>query len=230
MLLFCNAFADNSVIPKSEAQILKSHDEKSKTLDGSGILQGHLFLISMTFWLSSLVANVGITLLLVCIAFALLPLRYRIISAFSWFVAFATGTILATVFFEFLPEASAKLSGEEFAIFLLSGVLVFALVETLVHYHHCHDLSHVRGDGDHPRDDSIAHAHSHHGTLMNMGTFLHNGFHGIVLYTGFAAGFETGILLSVVILLHALPQNFANYVMNRGSFLSYSVAASGGIF
>lgn len=64
---------------------------------------------------------------------------------------------------------------------------------------------------------------------MFLGTLLHNLFHGIVLYSAFTVSVEFGMALTVGILLHALPQNIANYLMNHKNFWIIALAAAGGI-
>ncbi|MEA3304237.1 MAG: hypothetical protein U9Q15_00455 [Patescibacteria group bacterium] len=64
---------------------------------------------------------------------------------------------------------------------------------------------------------------------MMLGTLLHNLFHGVVLYSAFAISVEFGVGLTIAILLHSIPQNLANFIMNHRKFQSIILAAMGGI-
>jgi zinc transporter ZupT len=66
-------------------------------------------------------------------------------------------------------------------------------------------------------------------TLMFAGTILHNMFHGVVLFSAFSISIEFGIATTIAILLHSIPQNTANYIMNHNKELHVFLAASGGI-
>ncbi|HRI35595.1 MAG TPA: hypothetical protein PK765_00530 [bacterium] len=50
-----------------------------------------------------------------------------------------------------------------------------------------------------------------------------------MLFGAFSIDLTSGILLSLVILLHAIPQNLANSLMNRDSIKSPLITASGGV-
>lgn len=96
-------------------------------------------------------------------------------------------------------------------------------MEIFLHFHHCKDLNH---DDDH-------HKNVHKNTsniLMNIGTLLHNSLHGVLLFSAFSVSVEFGISLSLAILLHSIPQNAANYIMNHKKIKSVLIAAAGGIF
>ena len=67
-------------------------------------------------------------------------------------------------------------------------------------------------------DSSCGHTHSkeHESAfLMFTGTFIHNAFHGIVLFSAFSIDFHFWILTTLAIFIHSIPQNIANYLMNH---------------
>ncbi|USN58669.1 MAG: hypothetical protein H6767_00695 [Candidatus Peribacteria bacterium] len=62
------------------------------------------------------------------------------------------------------------------------------------------------------------------------GTMLHNAFHGVVLFSAFAIDAHFGWATMVAVLLHSIPQNIVNYVMNHKQSKYAYIAAFGGVF
>jgi zinc transporter ZupT len=48
---------------------------------------------------------------------------------------------------------------------------------------------------------------------MAVSTFVHNLFHGIVLYGVFSVNISFGIIITIAILTHSIPQNMATYLL-----------------
>ena len=53
-------------------------------------------------------------------------------------VAFATGALLGGAFFHFIPE-SFELGFLKVVLLVITGILLFTLLEKLLHWHHCHN-------------------------------------------------------------------------------------------
>ncbi|MEF2175606.1 MAG: hypothetical protein V3575_03975, partial [Candidatus Absconditabacteria bacterium] len=84
--------------------------------------------------------------------------------------------------------------------------------------HHCKDLG-----------NDLAKHHHEHNNLMRAGTLVHNMLHGLVLYSAFSLSTEFGISVTIAVLLHSIPQNTANYIMNHDNIKIVLLAAVGGI-
>ena len=59
-----------------------------------------------------------------------------------YFISFAAGTLIAVSFFDLMPHALEELhdSGihiEKSVIFIAIGIILFFLIEKLIHWHHC---------------------------------------------------------------------------------------------
>ena len=99
---------------------------------------------------------------------------------------------------------------------------MFYILELFLHWHHCKDLS---------DDGHSHHNHSHENSpLIAFGTFFDNAIHGIVLFSAFSIDLHFGIATTFAILLHAIPQNIANLLMNHKDTKYVYIAAAGGIF
>ena len=121
-------------------------------------------------------------------------------------VAFAVGALLGDVFIHLLPELSEKGFSLEISLAILSGVVVFFILEKVVHWHHCHHVHHKK--------EYITF------TYMSLaGDLLHNAIDGIILAGAFVASPVIGFSTAIAILLHEIPQEIADFgVLLKGGF------------
>lgn len=144
-------------------------------------------------------------------AFAL----YAKLSSVERWVAFAVGAMLAVVFLDILPHAlSEGVQPASLMGWVLGGILFFFFLEKLVIWRHSHgDLTHqVAGADDH------AHAHhGHHhdggrsGLMVLIGDSLHNATDGVVIAAAFLADFNLGVVTSLAIIAHEVPQEVSDF-------------------
>ena len=128
----------------------------------------------------------------------LFPERIRM-SLLPRLVSFAVGVLLGAAFLDLLPEAirsasALRVQGVGLAIAL--GVLGFFLLEKLAFWHHGHEghLSHEQ-----LRQQAA-------GTLILVGTGLHNFMDGILLGATFLTSIHLGIVLAIAVVAHQVPQ------------------------
>lgn len=114
-------------------------------------------------------------------------------------VSFAVGALLGAAFLDLLPEAirsggPERVQGVGLAIAL--GVLGFFLLEKLAFWHHGHE---GHASYDHLREQAA-------GTLILIGTGLHNFLDGILLGATFMTSVHLGIVLAIAVIAHQIPQ------------------------
>ena len=114
-------------------------------------------------------------------------------------VSFAVGALLGAAFLDLLPEAihsaaPAQVQGVGLAIAL--GVLGFFLLEKLAFWHHGHE-------GHMSHEELRRHAA---GTMILVGTGLHNLMDGVLLGATFLTSIHLGVVLAVAIIAHQIPQ------------------------
>ena len=176
--------------------------------------------MNIIFW-NTLLANFIIEASIIIVIFLLKRIKH-LDKYVQPLIVFAVGVLLYLIFMDFIPELAEEFSGNQLGMMLLIGLGIFYVLELFLHWHHCHDLDHVECSHD------ISHT-DHSSSLMMCNTFLHNLFHGVIIYTSFAVSSGTGILLSIAILIHALPQNVANFIMNHNRMKGVLIAGAGGI-
>lgn len=174
----------------------------------------------MTPFLWALVWNVIIWLSLVILIFILRFFKKQLVKYIDYFVAITVWVLLWVVFLWFLPEIiESWMHWHEIGIYILVWLFVFYVLELVLHHHHCKDLSN--------KDEH--HQEHENQTLIFIWTFLHNILHWVILFSAFAISTEFGIATTIAVLLHSIPQNTANYVMNHKKESFVIIAALGGI-
>lgn len=117
-------------------------------------------------------------------------------------VSFAIGALLGAAFLDLLPEAihaagPQRVQGIGLALAL--GVLGFFLLEKLAFWHHGHE---AHDDELHPERLRQKAA----GTLIVIGTGLHNFLDGILLGATFLTDVRLGVVLAIAVIAHQIPQ------------------------
>jgi len=120
-------------------------------------------------------------------------------------VSLAIGGLLGGAIFHFIPEALEKLSATLTILLIFTGLLIFYLTEKLLHWHHCH------------KNGKCKHQPVTH--LILFGDGVHNFIDGLVIAASFLISIPLGILTSILIMAHELPQELGDFgVLVHGGF------------
>ena len=134
-------------------------------------------------------------------------------------VSLSAGVLLGTALLHVLPEAFEGPDASPQALFatLLAGLLFFWLLEKAELYRHDH---HHEGDGHH---------HDHHfdrqqagrgGLSVLVGDTVHNFCDGVIIAAAFLADPALGVVTSVAILAHEIPQEAGDFIVLLGAGFS----------
>lgn len=119
-------------------------------------------------------------------------------------VPFGAGALLATAFTNTLPEALES-GGDphDILIYALIGFLSFFVIERLAGWLHGHH--------DHNRKQSQS-------AMVVVGDTLHNAIDGIAIGVAFLVDVPTGIVTSIAVAAHELPQEIGDFgiLLSRG--------------
>lgn len=107
-------------------------------------------------------------------------------------ISFAAGTLLAVAFFDLLPEAMAN-SRQPIWPWVLASFIAFYFLENALHYHSHHHVEH-----HHPM-----------GLIAFFGMGFHSLIDGMVIGVGFEVSPALGIVTTLGLLAHELPQGIA---------------------
>lgn len=137
-----------------------------------------------------------------------------------YLVSFASGVLLAFAFLDLIPQ-SQELSSSALS-FVLGTFIFFYLLEHSLILHRC------RGGRCKGMDE-----HRHGLGLMSiLGIALHSLLDGVVIALGFEVSFTLGILATLSVVLHEVPEGitsisillYSGYSKSRALFFSYLVA------
>ncbi len=178
--------------------------------------------ISPFLW--TLLWNIVVAVWIILVVFIVKFIKEKLNTYLEYITALTVWLLLWIIFLGFLPELSTQ--GNLWSwlwAFILVWVILFYLLELFLHWHHCKDLWHKDSCQSH-------HNHEHkNGIMMFWGTLLHNAFHWVVLFWAFAIDTHFWIATTMAILLHSIPQNIVNYIMNHNNIKYAYFAAFWGV-
>ena len=153
-------------------------------------------------------------------------------------VSLSTGVLLATALLDILPEAfSAKAPPQALFATLLCGLMFFFLLEKAELYRHSH---HHEGDEHHHHHGFDRAQAGRGGWSVILGDSIHNFCDGIIIAAAFLADTHLGIVTSLAIIAHEIPQEVGDYIVllnagfSRGRALLFNAlsglaAVAGGV-
>ncbi len=153
--------------------------------------------------LAALLATLGISAVSF-IAFAALGWARTTLSKFLHaVVAFAAGSLLGGAFFHLLPEAVEQ--NDSAFLWTLIGILVFFVLDGMLWVYHCHAGHELdsAGHGSCPPKPI--------GTLNLVADGVHNFTDGVIVASAFLVSIPVGIVTSIAVALHEIPQEIGDY-------------------
>ena len=153
-------------------------------------------------------------------------------------VSLSVGIMLSTAFLHSLPEAfESNIDAHYLFMTLLAGLFAFFLLEKLAILRHSH---HHEGDGHHHHHGHDAHEAGKSGWMILVGDGLHNFTDGILIAAAFLADPKLGLMTSLAIFAHEIPQETGDFIvlLNAGfsraraytyNLLSSLMAVIGGV-
>lgn len=152
-------------------------------------------------WLYSIVSVVIVSLLSLTGVLAIALKKQYLKHILLFFVSFSAGALLGDVFIHLLPEMIER-GGFTLtsSLYILLGILIFFVVEKVIHWRHCH-LSAMQD-----------HNHVHPLASMNLiGDGVHNLIDGILIAGSYLLDIQVGIATTVAVILHEIPQEMGDF-------------------
>jgi len=133
-------------------------------------------------------------------------------------VSLSAGVLLATALLHVLPEAfQSTASPHSLFATLLAGLMFFFLLEKAELYRHTH---HHEGDGHHHHHHFDAQQAGRGGWSVLVGDSIHNFCDGIIIAAAFLTDVELGVVTSLAIIAHEIPQEVGDYIVLLNAGLS----------
>jgi len=149
-------------------------------------------------------------------------------------VSFATGALLAVAFWGLIPHAFEEVGSAQIQSLsgvIMLGLLLFFILEKLLIWRHCHSGScEVHGELD-----DHGHSHGSHksaGTMIIIGDSIHNFVDGVLIAAAFLTDVKLGIVTSLAVAAHEIPQEVGDFAIllhsgySKSKALFYNVLAS----
>ena len=128
--------------------------------------------------------------------FLLISKRFALERHAGYFVSFAAGVMLATSFFDLLPEALGMGETTSILATVLVGIVLFFFMERFLLWFHHHDDTHQT-------KPSV--------WLIIIGDSIHNAIDGIAIATTFLTSPALGVAATLAIAAHEIPQELADF-------------------
>lgn len=163
----------------------------------------------MTGLLWSIGASIIVSLISLIGIFFLLVREKTLNSIIFVLVGFAAGGLLGGAFFHLLPKSIEKTSNPTLPfLYAILGFILFFILERYLYWRHCHK----EGKCD-------VHIVSY---LNLIGDGIHNLIDGIIIGTSFQVSISFGLITTVAIILHEIPQEIGDFgVLIYGGFSKY---------
>lgn len=130
-------------------------------------------------------------------------------AAINKLVSYAIGTLLGATFFEVIPHAIETTENVHvFSGILLGGILLFFILEKFVIWHHCHTDS---CEAHSTNAEQATNGRS--GTMILVGDTFHNFVDGILIAAAFLTDIRLGIITTIAITAHEIPQEVGNFLI-----------------
>lgn len=111
-------------------------------------------------------------------------------------VSLSAGALMGGAFLHLLPEAVEQLEGSVVFSTVLFSFVFFFIVEKILHWRHCHK----------------GHCDVHTFGFMNLfGDSVHNFIDGLILAAAFLTDIRLGIVTTLAIALHEIPQEIGDF-------------------
>lgn len=158
----------------------------------------------------------GVLSVLAAASFLLLPVTMRT-RLLPGLVSFAIGTLLGAAFLGLIPhaiESPANINAHGIGATILIGLLIFFMLEKMVIWRHCHS-DHCEAhtpDIEHVKEKVAA-------SLILVGDSIHNLVDGVLITGAFLTDFHLGVVTSLAIIAHEIPQETGDFaILLNGGF------------
>lgn len=152
----------------------------------------------LNIWLYTIISVVAVSLISLIGVFTLSIDQKKLYNFLIYFVSLSAGTLMGDAFIHLIPEAYKSEKNFSVSIYILCGILVFFILEKILHWRHCHE----EPCEEHPHPFSY---------IILVGDATHNLIDGMVIAASFLASNSIGIATTIAVVLHEIPHEIGNF-------------------
>lgn len=154
------------------------------------------------FW--AVAASVAVSLVSLIGIFSLLLKKGLLEKILLLLIGFSAGGLIGGAFLHLLPEALEQKGTQLVFSYFIIGFIAFFILEKYLHWRHCHE--------------GVCTVHAF--TYLNLiGDSIHNFIDGLVIGSSFIVSAHFGIVTTLVIIFHEIPQEIGDFgVLLYGGF------------
>jgi len=151
-------------------------------------------LAALLFWI---IGSASLVSIISLIGIVTLTLRDELLGKIVLgLVGFSAGALMGGAFLHLMPEALEASESTPVFSYVIIGFILFFLLERLLYWRHCHD-----GRCD-----------VHIFTYLNLiGDGIHNFVDGLIIAASFMAGIQLGVVATLAVILHEIPQELGDF-------------------
>jgi len=161
----------------------------------------------MTNFIWAVGASITVSLVSLIGIFSLLLREGWLNKILFMLIGFSAGGLIGGAFLHLLPEALEQASSQIIFPYLILGFIAFFVLEKYFHWRHCHE--------------GVCSVHAF--TYLNLiGDAIHNFTDGLVIGASFIVSINFGIITTLVIIMHEIPQEIGDFgVLVYGGFSKF---------
>lgn len=152
----------------------------------------------LTTWLYTIISVVIVSLISLIGVFALSMSEKTLKKIIIYFVSFSAGALFGDAFIHILPEAFRLSTPIMVSSGVLSGIVIFFIMEKVIHWRHCHTPTEKH--------------HIHPVGILNLvGDGVHNFIDGLIVAASYLISIPLGIATTIAVIAHEIPQELGDF-------------------
>jgi zinc and cadmium transporter len=152
----------------------------------------------LTIWLYTILSVIIVSLASLIGVLGLALKENTLRKIIIYLVSFSAGALFGGAFIHLLPEAFRESNAMMVSTGVLSGIVIFFVVEKVIHWRHCHMPTNKH--------------HLHPVGILNLiGDGVHNFIDGLVMAAAYLTSIPLGIVTTLAVLLHEIPQELGDF-------------------
>lgn len=163
-------------------------------------------MVGFDIWIYGIVSVLIVSIISLIGVFTLSISNKKLEKFLIYLVSLSAGALFGGAFLHLLPEVINEGFVLTTSYFILVGIVLFFILEKIVHWHHCHH--------------GLEKEHIHSFAVMNLvGDGFHNFLDGIIIGVSYLVNIPLGIATTLAVALHEIPQEIGDFgVLLKGGF------------